>query len=60
MMIGVALVLSLVAVATILFRQRVVHLIEGRPLLLDRITRGIEAGAGLLLTAIAMHELIWR
>ncbi|HQS49876.1 MAG TPA: ABC transporter permease, partial [Xanthobacteraceae bacterium] len=60
MMIGVALVLSLVAVATVLFRQRVVHLIEGRPLLLDRITRGIEGSAGLLLTAIAMHELIWR
>lgn len=60
MMIGVALVLSLVAVATILFRQRVVHLIEGRPLLLDRITRAIEGIAGLLLTTIAVRELIWR
>ena len=60
MMIGVALVLSLVALATILFRQRIVHLVQGRPILLDRITRGIEGVAGLTLTAIAIHELALR
>ena len=60
MMIGVALLLSLVAVATILFRQSVVHLIEGRPLLSDRITRGIEGIAGPTLTTIALRELILR
>lgn len=60
MMIGVALVLSLVALATILFRQRVVHLIEGRPMLLDRISRTVEGLVGLTLMTVAMRELIFR
>lgn len=60
MMAGVALVLATVATATVLFRQQVVHLIERRPLLLDRITRGIEGGARLILTVIALRELLWR
>jgi nickel/cobalt exporter len=60
MMAGVALVLAAVATATVLFRQRVMHLIERQPLLLDRITRGIEGIAGLILTAIALRELLWR
>lgn len=60
MMAGVALVLAAVAAATVLFRQQVMHLIERRPVLLDRITRAIEGGAGLILTAIALRELLWR
>ncbi len=60
MMLGVSLILSVTAAATILFRQRVVQLIEGRPVLLMRITRATEGGAGLVLTMIAVRELIWR
>lgn len=60
MMAGVALVLSAVAAATILFRQQVVHLVEQRPVLLDRLTRSVEGMAGLILTAIALRELLWR
>lgn len=60
MMLGVALTLSAVAAATILFRQRMVHLIENRAELLDRSTRAIEAIAGLMLTGIAVRELILR
>jgi nickel/cobalt exporter len=60
MMAGVALVLSGVAAATVLFRQQVIHLVERRPILLDRLTRGIEAIAGLILTTVALRELLWR
>lgn len=60
MMAGVGLVLALVAAATVLLRQRVVHLIEERPVLLDRMTRTIEGTAGLILTTIALRELLWR
>lgn len=60
MMMGVALVLSLVAITTILFRQSVVHLIEGRPVLLERITRGMEGIVGLTLMIIAIRELFLR
>jgi nickel/cobalt exporter len=60
MMAGVALVLAVVAIATVLFRQQVMHLIERRPVLLGRITSGIEGCAGLILIAIALHEVFWR
>jgi ABC-type nickel/cobalt efflux system permease component RcnA len=60
MMAGVALVLSAVASATVLFRQQVIHLVDQRPILLDRLTRGIEAIAGLILILIALRELLWR
>ncbi|WP_371349248.1 nickel/cobalt transporter [Ancylobacter sp. IITR112] len=60
MMMGVALTLSTVAAATVLFRQRMVHLIESRAELLDRSTRAIEGIAGLALTAVALRELIAR
>ncbi len=60
MILGVSLILSVTAAATILFRQRVVQLIEGRPALLNRLTRATEGGAGLVLTMIAVRELIWR
>jgi len=60
MMLGVALTLSIVAAAAILFRQRMVHLIETRAALLDRITRTIEGIAGIALTAVAIRELLVR
>lgn len=60
MMLGVALTLSIVAAATILFRQGMVHLIESRAVLLDRASRTIEAAAGLLLTLVAVRELILK
>jgi nickel/cobalt exporter len=60
MMAGVALVLSVVATATVLFRQQVMHLVEERPIILDCMTRGIEGIAGLILTAIAVRELLYR
>lgn len=43
-----------------LFPVIAVHLIEERPVVLDRIIRGIEGLVGLILTAIALRELLWR
>jgi ABC-type nickel/cobalt efflux system permease component RcnA len=60
MTMGVALTLSVVAAATILFRQSIVHVIENRAVLLDSIRRAIEGTAGLALTVIAIRELIVR
>lgn len=57
MMVGVALTLSTVAAATILFRNGLIHLIEGRAVVLEKASRVLEAGVGLLLTLIAAREL---
>jgi len=57
MMLGVALTLSTVAAGTILFRQNMIHLMENRAVLLDRISRTLEAMVGLLLISIAIFEL---
>jgi ABC-type nickel/cobalt efflux system permease component RcnA len=60
MMIGVALTLSCVAAMSILLRGRLVHFVEGRPLLFDLMTRSIEGLAGLALVALAVHEIFLR
>ncbi len=60
MMLGVAITLSIVAAATVLFRQSMIHLIESRAALLDKTSRAIEASAGLLLTLVAVRELILK
>lgn len=60
MMLGVALTLSTVAVATILFRDQLMRLLEHRASLLDRSARFIEAAAGLVLLAVALRELWLR
>ncbi|WP_222874537.1 hypothetical protein [Hankyongella ginsenosidimutans] len=55
-----AITLSIVAAATVLFRQSMIHLIESRAALLDKTSRAIEASAGLLLTLVAVRELILK
>ena len=60
MMLGVALTMSVVAAATVSFRQTAVHLIENRADLLDKSTRILEAVAGLALMLIALRELTFR
>lgn len=57
MMAGVALTLSIVAAATILFRNGLIHLIEDRAVMLEKASRVLEAGVGFLLTLIAVREL---
>ena len=58
MVAGVALTLSGVAVATVLFRQSVIRLIRERPAVLERVVRGVQAAAGLVLVGIAVRELL--
>ena len=60
MMLGVALTLSIVAIATILFRKGMIHLIENRTVLLDRTSRAIEAAVGILLMLVALRELVLK
>jgi ABC-type nickel/cobalt efflux system permease component RcnA len=60
MMTGVAFVLAAVAAITVVFRQQVMRLVERRPMLFDRIARGVEGLAGLFLIAVALRELAWR
>ena len=60
MMAGVAVTLAMVAIAAVLFRQRMLHLFESRARLLDRSARVIEGMAGAFLLAIAMRELLFR
>jgi nickel/cobalt transporter (NicO) family protein len=58
MMLGVATTLSLVAVATIVFRQGIAALISSRPRLLDRMGRVVEGLAGLILVLVALGTII--
>lgn len=53
MMIGVALVLGAVALATVLFRQQLLRLLATRPRLVDGATRSIQIAAGCVLVAVA-------
>ena len=58
MILGVALVLAAVALAAILFRQQLLRLLSSRPKLVDRVTRAIQIGAGLILAAVALNALV--
>lgn len=60
MMAGVALTLSTVAVLSILFRERLVHLFDSRPRLFDFISRGIEGSAGCILAGVAIWQIASR
>lgn len=58
MMVGVGLVLSLVALATVLFRQQLLHLLATRPGAVDALTRTIQVAAGLMLVAVAWNAIL--
>ncbi len=58
MMLGVATTLSVVAVATIVFRQGLAALIASRPMLLDRTGRAVEGLAGLVLVLVALWAIV--
>ncbi|QND68452.1 ABC transporter permease [Mesorhizobium loti] len=57
MMVGVALTLSCVAVLSILFRERLVHLFASQPRLFETISRTIEGAAGLALAGVAFWQI---
>jgi nickel/cobalt exporter len=58
MMAGVALTLSAVALVTVFFRSQLVNLLKSRPKLVAVVTRSIEAVAGAVLVAVALHEIL--
>jgi len=58
MMIGVALVLAMVALAAVLFRQQLLRLLSSRPRLVDVVTRTIQLLAGVVLVVVAVNALM--
>ncbi|MEY9585516.1 HoxN/HupN/NixA family nickel/cobalt transporter [Sinorhizobium fredii] len=60
MMTGVALTLSSVALATVLFRTRIEKLLATRHALLAKISKLVEGLTGLILVIIAMREIFVR
>lgn len=60
MMIGVALTLSAVALASVFFSRQLVRLFETRPRLISRISRSIEGIAGMILVLVAIREIFIR
>lgn len=58
MMLGVATTLSVVTLATIVFRQGIAALIASRPRLLDRTGCAVEALAGIILVLIAFQTIV--
>lgn len=59
MMTGVALTLSVVALAAVYFRNGATMLLERRPLLVSGLTRGLQAAAGVVLIGAAAWQLFW-
>jgi nickel/cobalt transporter (NicO) family protein len=58
MMLGVMLTLSFTALAVVLFREQVTRLLVKRPRLVARLSKSIEAAAGLILVAAAAREIV--
>lgn len=58
MMIGVALTLCAVACASIFARQGIMKLVAARPVLVERVTRGLEGCVGVMLLLIALLKLL--
>ncbi len=57
MMIGVALVLSTVALAAVVFRQQLLRLMHNRPITIDVVTRVIQFIAGSFLLLVAWNVI---
>ena len=57
MLVGIATTLSLVALATVLFRENALALFEQRPRLVDRAARSAQVIAGLALVLVGMTKL---
>ncbi|WP_147274661.1 hypothetical protein [Phyllobacterium bourgognense] len=60
MMIGVALTLSSVALASVFFSRQLIRLFESRARLIDGISRSVEGIAGMILVLVAIHEILIR
>lgn len=60
MMVGVALTLSAVALATVLFRQQLLRLLESCPRVIDTVTRIIQLTAGTILMIVAWNSITSR
>lgn len=60
MMMGVALTLTVVAVAAVLFRQQLMHLLDRKPHVFIAVTRGIQIVAGLVLILVAWNAIANR
>ena len=58
MMIGVVLVLSVVALAAVLFRQQLLRLLAARPRAVNAAIRTIQVTAGLILVAVGWNAIV--
>ncbi len=60
MLIGVALVLSSVALVAVLFRQQLLRLMQNRPRIVEALTRTIQTIAGIVLVVVAWNAIASR
>jgi ABC-type nickel/cobalt efflux system permease component RcnA len=60
MMIGVAVVLSEVAIAAVLFRKQLLYLLSARPRLILGVTRAIQIATGATLVMVALNAVLGR
>ncbi len=58
MMLGVALTLSIIALAAVVFRQQLLRLLKTRPRAVDAVTRAIQVVAGLFLVMVAWNAIV--
>ena len=56
--VGIGITLSVVALLSVVFRERLVALMNGRPGLLETISRGPEVTVGLILMVVAIAQVI--
>ncbi len=58
MTVGIGITLSVVALLSVVFRERLVALMNGRPGLLETISRGLEVTVGLILMVVAIAQVV--
>lgn len=58
MMVGIGITLSIVALVSVVFRERVASLMNGRPGLLEKISRGLEVIVGVNLMVVALAQVV--
>jgi ABC-type nickel/cobalt efflux system permease component RcnA len=59
MMLGVCATLSAIALLAVMFREQLARLMSTRPRLLAVVSKSIEAAAGVILVAVALHEIVF-
>jgi len=58
MMLGIGITMSIVALVSVVFSKRLNRLMNGRPGLLEKTSKVLEVAVGLILTVVAIIQIV--